>query len=463
MAGAGAGAGGGGGGGGAGAGGGGTGASSAPGAATANTRAATDGPVIKAGDVEVIGADGQSQGTFGPNGKPAAPKVIFEKPTASKTNDGPTADSGIRLESFGKGLSSADVDEKTSQVVIRRSGRIIERFDDDKTVAEFADKKKLSEVDRETLTKLAELRSAEPSVRAEAKLGLGPDSKAREAELLNSIAPDPEKARIRADIERNDAETFAWVETQKKARQQRAEPAETAPIAAAAASKQEAKGDETIEKESTFSSPNARRTIPPEIGAQYLQVGEKYYNPNNTKTVAFVDRGDKLETPSSAPKTAEALVKIAESRGWEDLRVKGTEGFRREVWLEASVRGIHVDGYKPSELDKVELQRRDTFMRDQNSVEVRSEAFQKLPPEEGARRDPSLTNAYAVMQAAKAFAKERIPDQAQQSAFVESTRAKVVTDLEAGRTTPTVNIRAATANRETEQSRDLDQRRDRER
>lgn len=269
---------------------------------------------------------------------------------------------------------------------------------DDKAAAEFASKKKLSDLDRKALAKLSEIRSAAP--------------------------------------------------------------AETAPPAAA---KQETKGDNSIEKESAFSSPTARHTVPPEIGSQYLQVGEKYYHPNNTKTPAFVDRGDKLETPSRAPKSATALVKIAESRGWEDLRVKGSEGFRREVWLEASVRGIHVDGYKPSELDKVELERRDTFMRDQNSVEVRSEAFQKLPPEEGTRRDPSLANAYAVVQAAKAFAKERIPDQVQQSAFVEATRAKVVTDLEAGRTTPTVNIRAVAPNRAVKQTRDLAQRRDQER
>lgn len=477
-----AGAGGGGGGGGAGGAAGGAGAAGAPGATTLSGPVGADGPpAVKAGNVEVIGADGVGLGTFGANGKPVPASVKFDKsaPGAPSSKDAPSADAGVRLESLGKGVSTADVDEKTNQVVIRRSGRVIERFADNKAIAEFSEAKKLSEVDRETLARLSELRQAEPAARAEAKRSLGPDAKAREPELVNVVAPDPDKARIRAEVQQNDAEVYVWVERQRKLReQQRVQPGDAAPVAATAAAaaapsapapptaspaRPESRGDDTIEKESTFSSPNPRRVVPPEIGAQYLQVGEKYYNPNNTKTAAFVDRGDKLETPSSAPKTAEALVKIAEARGWEDLRVKGTEGFRREVWLEASVRGIHVDGYKPSEMDKAELERRDTFMRDQNSVEVRSEAFQKLSPEEGTRRDPSLANAYAVIQAAKAFAKERIPDKAQQSAFVESTQAKVVADLEAGHTTPTVNIRTAAPNREAEQSRDLDPRRDRER
>ena len=440
-----------------------TAAATAP--ATTTTSAPAIGEIlgIKAADVDAVGVDGTGSNIIRPRGRPSGPTAKLQK-TATIAPEAvtPAADAGVRLESLGKGTSTANVDEKTNQVVIRRSGRVIERFEDDKAVAEYTEKKKLSEVDRETMAKLSEMRRAEPEALAEAKSTLGPDAGLREPALVNAIASDADKNRIRAEVERTDAETYAWVERQRKLRVLRAEPAETEPIAAAVA-RQEAKGDDSIEKESTFSSPNARRTIPPEIGSRYVQAGEKYYHPNNTKAVAFVDRGDKLETPSSAPKTAEALVKIAEARGWEDLRVKGTEGFRREVWLEASVRGIHVDGYKPSELDKVELERRDTFLRDRNSIEVRSEAFQKLSPEEGTRRDPTLANAYAVIQAAKAFAKERIADKAQQSAFIGSTQAKVVADLEAGRTTPTVNLRAAAPNREVEQPRNRDQRRDRER
>lgn len=417
-------------------------------------------------EARTVAVSGKRQGSRTPERQPVPPPATSDRPAAAPENNTPANDPGVRLESLGKGTSVADVDGKTNQVVIRRAGRVVERFNDDIAVAQFGNIKKLSEVDLETLSRLSEARQAPPAARAQLKRTLGPDSKTSESEFINGIEMDPEKARIRAAVERNDAQAYAWVERQRAARQRVAAPVSVVPDTAAvpAPARQEPKGNESIEKEAAFSAPSARRSIPDEIGSKYQQIGEKFYHPNNTKVVAFVDRGDKLETPSSAPKTAETLVKIAEARGWEDLRVRGTEGFRREVWLEASVRGIHVDGYKPSELDKTELERRNSFMRDQNSIEVRSEAFQKLSPQEGTRRDPKLVNAYAFVQAAKAFAKERISDPTQQSAFVESTRAKIASDLAAGRPIPTVNIRVVrTAERDGQQPREFEQHRDRER
>ena len=414
--------------GGAGAGAGGT-TGAAPGAASTQARA--DGPTVKAGDVEVLGADGKSQGMFNGQGNPVQPSVSFEQPGAGKSAEAHAKDRGVRLESLGKGVSSADVDEKTNRVVVRRSGRVVERFADEKAIVDFAEKKKLSDLDRETLLKLNAVREADPATRADAKRVLGPDATAREPELANSVAASNEKGRLRAEVERNDAEVYAWVEKQRKAHLERVEPIETAVIAAAAAKAAEAKSGDTIEREAPFASPNARiKVVPPEIRAQYTQVGDKFYHQNNTKAVAFVDRGDKLETPSSAPQMAQSLVKIAEARGWDELKVKGTEGFRREVWLEASVRGIHVDGYKPSELDKVALEKRNTFMQDRNSVEVRSEAFRKLSPEDGVRRDPTLAAAYGTEAAAKRLAERMHPES--RAAFVHSVKEAVTHKLESG-------------------------------
>ena len=416
-------------GGGAAAGGGSGSAGAAPGAASAQARA--DGPTLKAGEVEVLSADDKSQGIFNGQGKPTPTSISFEQSGAAKGVDVPAKNQGIRLESLGKGISAADVDEKTSQVVVRRSGRVVERFEDEKAIVEFVEKKKLSALDRETLLKLNAVREADPAARAEAKRGLGPNAPAREPELANSVAASSEKGLLRAEIERNDAETYTWVEKQRKARLERVEPIETDVIAAAAAKATETKSGDTIEREALFASPNARiKVVPSEIGSQFNQVGDKYFHQNNTKSVAFVDRGDKLETPSSAPQMAQSLVKIAEARGWDELKVRGTEGFRREVWLEASVRGIHVDGYKPSELDKVELEKRNTFMQDRNSVEVRSEAFQKLSPEDGVRRDPTLATAYGTEAAAKRLAERIHPES--RDAFVKSVKEAVTHKLESG-------------------------------
>lgn len=356
--------------------------------------------------------------------------VPIEKKPVAKGKDGQVDEPGIPLESLGKGVSVADIDDKTNQIVIRRSGRVVERIADEQAAAAFADKKKLTDLDRETLVKLAEVRSADPEKRAEVKATLGPAARPT-ASLVNGIEAESERGRVRSEIERNDAEVYTWVEKQKRLReQQRTVPVETAAITAAARAL-EARGSESIEREAPFSAPRQPGpVVPTDVEAAYLRVGDKYYHPNNTKAVAFVDRGDKLETPSSAPKVAESLVKIAEARGWEEMRVKGTEGFRREVWMEASVRGIHVDGYKPSEQDKVELERRNTFLRDTNSVEVRSEAYQKLSPADGVRKDPTLAAAYGAEAAAKLFA-EKLPAE-NRDAFVNSVKQTITHKLEAG-------------------------------
>jgi Large polyvalent protein-associated domain 7 len=387
----------------------GAGASGTASAPSAQTSTASNAP-NKIRDVEVLGADGKSQGVFN-DGKPVAPNIRLE----ALDSEGAQA-SGARLESYGKGATSADLDLRTNQVILRRSGRVVDRFENTAAIVEFAERKKLAEPDREILLKLDAVRALDPQARANARRLHSESATVRDEELINVLTAEAEKGRIRAEVERNDAEVFARVEAMRKARRQRlVEPVDPIPppiAAERAAQAAEARSDDTIQRESPFASPNAKiRVIPADIRARYIQSGEKFYHSNDSKAVAFVDRGDKLETPSSAPQIARSLVAIAEARGWDELRVIGTDGFRKEVWLEASSRGIHVDGYKPSELDKAELERRNPFTRDHNAIEKRSEILRKVPPEQGVRRDPSLAGHYAVIRRAELLAEKQVhPD-----------------------------------------------------
>ena len=400
-----------------------------------------DATPTKAGDVEVLAADGKSQGMFN-DGKPVAPNIRLQ--SLDRAAGAGTASSGIPLKSWGKGASSADFDAKTSDVVIRRSGRVLERLADDQAVADFAAAKKLSDADRETLAKLSALKNLEPAQRAEARHAIVEKTPARDLELANAVAAEAAKGRIRAEVERNDAEVFARVEAMRKAREatrakRLVEPLEPVPppIAAAraaqAAQAADARIDGTVTRESPFASPNTKiRVIPADISAQYVRAGDKYYSPNNPKVVAFVDRGDKLETPSSAPQIAKSLVAIAEARGWDELRVKGTDAFRREVWLDASSKGIHVDGYKPTELDKGELERRSAFMSEHNSVEKRSEVLRRSTPEQGVRQDQSLAGAYGAMRNAELIAEKHIHPQSRPG-FMQKVQQKLGDHVDVGR------------------------------
>lgn len=98
--------------------------------------------------------------------------------------------------------------------------------------------------------------------------------------------------------------------------------------------------------------------MPKEISKRYVEVNGKYYFNNNTDQLAFVDRGRKLSTALVNKTVSKNMVDVAEARDWKVLEVKGKPDFRREVWLEATSRGILTKGYKPNEKDYAELQKR---------------------------------------------------------------------------------------------------------
>jgi hypothetical protein len=94
--------------------------------------------------------------------------------------------------------------------------------------------------------------------------------------------------------------------------------------------------------------------VPAAIKQRFVQVNEKYYFQD--KTHAFDDRGAKLATKHENQEVVRSLVAIAHARGWERINVKGTEEFRRGAWLEASLTGIEVSGYKPTKVERAHLE-----------------------------------------------------------------------------------------------------------
>ena len=66
----------------------------------------------------------------------------------------------------------------------------------------------------------------------------------------------------------------------------------------------------------------------------------------------------RIRTKHDDRQTVAAVLDPAQDRGWTTLRLRGTEDFRREAWVQASIRGMQTQGYKPSETDKQELERR---------------------------------------------------------------------------------------------------------
>jgi hypothetical protein len=52
------------------------------------------------------------------------------------------------------------------------------------------------------------------------------------------------------------------------------------------------------------------------------------------------------------------MAGIAEHRGWRTVEARGSRTFRREAWLAGRSLGVEVRGYRPTERDLQELDRR---------------------------------------------------------------------------------------------------------
>ena len=72
---------------------------------------------------------------------------------------------------------------------------------------------------------------------------------------------------------------------------------------------------------------------------------------------AFRDLGRRLTTPSENTQVIHSLIEIARSRGWTEVSVTGTERFRHEAWRQARLAGLSVQGFRPSEEQRVRLVR----------------------------------------------------------------------------------------------------------
>lgn len=103
---------------------------------------------------------------------------------------------------------------------------------------------------------------------------------------------------------------------------------------------------------------NVDRTTVPDKAVKGLFVRHEnsdVYLHLDKRTEAFRDEGLRLSTRGEDLRVLHSLVQIAEARQWKAITVKGTEAFRRAVWLRAAQKGIDVAGYEPTHEDRAEL------------------------------------------------------------------------------------------------------------
>lgn len=103
--------------------------------------------------------------------------------------------------------------------------------------------------------------------------------------------------------------------------------------------------------------------VPDSLRARYLIEADKlggdvrFYTDAKSTTPAFKDSGAKLVTRETNSGIVSDMVATAVHRGWTEIKVTGEPEFKRQVWMEASLKGLEVTGFKPTERDKQELEK----------------------------------------------------------------------------------------------------------
>ncbi|MDB5935900.1 MAG: putative traO protein [Massilia sp.] len=127
--------------------------------------------------------------------------------------------------------------------------------------------------------------------------------------------------------------------------------------------------------------------IPDSLTKRYLVAENKFYFRDDPNLVAFEDKGKRLATDHNDPLVARSMVELAQAKKWGSIKVGGTEEFKREVWLTASLRGIDVQGYDPREVDIARLAelRGELMPKRQNTIE---RGLDRERPETATPADP---------------------------------------------------------------------------
>jgi hypothetical protein len=84
----------------------------------------------------------------------------------------------------------------------------------------------------------------------------------------------------------------------------------------------------------------------------------RYYADYQQKREVMRADPKRISTKHGDKQTVSAMLDLAQSRGWDTVRLKGTADFQREAWVQAQVRGMKAEGYKPTATDQQELARR---------------------------------------------------------------------------------------------------------
>ena len=130
--------------------------------------------------------------------------------------------------------------------------------------------------------------------------------------------------------------------------------------------------------------------VPDSVQERFIQIGNKFHFPDGTE--AFTHDSNRLTTRSENSVVIQSMVAIARENGKGPVTVGGTEFFKKEAWFAASLAGLEVRGYQPTDFERERLARSLAARRNPGAPEAASVPSEPRPaeraPESGGAAAP---------------------------------------------------------------------------
>jgi hypothetical protein len=174
----------------------------------------------------------------------------------------------------------------------------------------------------------------------------------------------------------------------------------------------------------------ARGDVPEALRRRYFLderggPGLGFYADARIATPAFRDQGARLTAKRSDPNAIRDMIAIAQHRGWTAVMVRGEADFRREAWLAATAIGIEARGYRPTERDRQELERRRAATaRRERTADGQQRQIEPQAPDANAAR--------ANMRIVESVVRSRVAGQPAQDRILAAARERFAGWLERG-------------------------------
>ena len=114
--------------------------------------------------------------------------------------------------------------------------------------------------------------------------------------------------------------------------------------------------------------------------------GRRYFSDFQQKTEVMRANDTRISTRLDDRQTVGIMLDLAQSRGWDTVRLRGTQDFKREAWVQAKVRGLSTEGYSPKSTDLQEAERRTAARTAIDGATKRAPTVKAAPQQTGEQK-----------------------------------------------------------------------------